>query len=348
MKADLPRETAAAISTVPPAPAPGRIKPLLLLLVLAFVLVLPLTAKSFFVFQLTLAMIYAIAILGLNLLTGFNGQFSLGHGAFYAVGAYTAAIMMDQWGIAYYWTIPAAGIVCFIAGYLFGLPALRLEGLYLALATFALAVAMPQVLKFSPIEHWTGGVQGIVVLKPDPPLGLPINADQWLYYFTLFVLLVLFVCAYRLVGSRTGRAMKAIRDNPIAAKSMGINLARYKTLTFGVSALYTGIAGALSAIVVQFVAPDSFTFALSIILFVGLVVGGVGWIPGAFFGALFILFVPHLAEGVSKGLAGAVYGVMLILLIYVMPSGAAGLLKLLVDRLAPAGRWIGRLSGRKP
>ncbi|MCC6946658.1 MAG: branched-chain amino acid ABC transporter permease [Bradyrhizobiaceae bacterium] len=348
MKADLPPQSTMTIGTAPPVSAASRTKPLVLLLILAAVVAIPLFAKNFLVFQLTLAMIYAIAILGLNLLTGFNGQFSLGHGAFYAVGAYTAAILMDQAGVSYVWTIPAAGIVCFIAGFLFGLPALRLEGLYLALATFALAVAMPQVLKFSPIEHWTGGVQGIVVMKPDAPFGLPINADQWLYYFTLIVFMLLFAFAYNLVGSRTGRAMKAIRDNPIAAKSMGVNLALYKSLTFGVSALYTGIAGALSAIVVQFVAPDSFTFSLSIILFVGLVVGGVGWIPGAFFGALFILFVPHLAEGISKGLAGAVYGVMLILLIYIMPSGAAGLLRFLLDRLAPAGRWIGRLSGRNP
>jgi branched-chain amino acid transport system permease protein len=127
--------------------------------------------------------------------------------------------------------------------------------------------------------------------------------------------------------------MKAIRDNPVAAKAMGVNLSLYKSLTFGVSALYTGVAGAVGAIVVQFVAPDSFTINLAIALFVGLVVGGVGWIPGAFFGALFILFVPNIAETFSKGLAGAVYGIMLILLIYVIPSGVAGLLRLIVTRL---------------
>lgn len=328
-------------------PRPRRWKPVVLLLVLAALIALPLLSKNFFVFQLTLAMIYAVAILGLNLLTGFNGQFSLGHGAFYALGAYTAAIMMDQGDVWYVWTIPTAGVICFVAGFLFGLPALRLEGTYLALATFALAIAMPQILKFSPLEHWTGGVQGIVILKPDAPFGLPINQDQWLYYFTLIILILMFLFAYNLVGSRTGRAMMAIRDNPTAAKAMGVNLSLYKSLTFGVSALYTGVAGALSAIVVQFVAPDSFTFALSVILFVGLVVGGVGWIPGALFGALFIMFVPHLAEGVSKGLSGAVYGIMLILLIFVMPSGAAGLLRLLLDRFAMARRWFESPSGRK-
>ena len=146
---------------------------------LAVAVVLPFAAKNFFIFQMTLAVIYAIAILGLNLLTGFNGQFSLGHSAFYALGAYTAAIMMEHGNLSFYWTLPAAGIVCFIAGFLFGLPALRLEGIYLALATFALAIAMPQILKSTPLEHLTGGVQGIVLIKPDAPFGFPLNSDQW-------------------------------------------------------------------------------------------------------------------------------------------------------------------------
>lgn len=298
-------------------------------------LVLPFVFKNFTIFQLTMVMVYAIAILGLNLLTGFNGQFSLGHSAFYAIGAYTAAILMDQLDVPYYLTLPVAGVVCLVVGFLFGLPALRLEGLYLALATFALAVATPQLLKFTPLEHWTGGVQGIVILKPDAPFGLPLSQDQWLYFFTLAVLLFLFWCASNLVRSRTGRAMMAIRDNPIAAKSMGINTALFKSLTFGVSALFTGIAGALGAIVVQFVAPDSFTFFLAVSFLVGLVVGGVASIPGAIFGAAFVLFVPNIAEGISKGLAWAVYGVMLILLIYIMPAGAAGFV-----------RWVNARAGR--
>ena len=298
------------------------------------IVALPFVAKNFFIFQLTMALIYALAILGLNLLTGFNGQFSLGHSAFYAIGAYTTAILMDQADVAYYWTLPVAGLVCLIIGFLFGLPALRLEGIYLALATFALAVAIPQLLKSTPLEPWTGGVQGVVIIKPDAPFGLPINSDQWLYFFTVGVAVVLYVCAINLVRSRTGRAIMAIRENPVAASAMGINVSLYKSLTFGVSALYTGIAGALGAIGVQFVAPDSFTFFLSIVLFVGLIVGGVGSIPGTLIGGLFVLFVPNIAEQVSKGLAGAVYGVILILVIYVMPSGAAGLARLLAGQMA--------------
>jgi branched-chain amino acid transport system permease protein len=231
------------------------------------------------------------------------------------------------------WTIPAAAIVCFVFGFLFGLPALRLEGIYLALATFALAIAIPQVLKSSVLEHWTGGVQGIVIIKPDAPFGLPLSSDQWLYLFTAVVAIVMYVCATNLVKSRTGRALIAIRDHPVAASAMGINVSFYKSLTFGVSALYTGVAGALGAIAIGFVAPDSFTFVLAVALFVGLVVGGVASIPGTLVGGLFVLFVPNIAESVSKGLAGAVYGVILLLVIYLMPTGFAGLIRLITGKL---------------
>jgi branched-chain amino acid transport system permease protein len=230
--------------------------------------------------------------------------------------------------------------VCFVVGFLFGLPALRLQGIYLALATFALATAMPQILKFQPLEPLTGGVQGIALLKPDPPAGLPLNADQWLYYFTLAVLLVMLAAAAGLVKSRTGRAIMAIRDHPIAAAAMGINTSLYKTLTFGVSALYTGVAGALGAIVIQFVGPDSFPFLLSVSFLVGLVVGGIGSIPGSLVGGVFVLFVPNLAERVSTGLSGAIYGVILLIVIFVMPSGAAGFARLAAARLAAAQRFL--------
>ena len=330
-----PHETALVTRAPPRAAVLARPSPRHIAIGVSIViaLMLPLFMTSFITFQLTLVMIYGLAILGLNLLTGFNGQFSLGHSAFYGIGAYTAAILMDQADLAYYWTLPCAGALCFVVGFLFGLPALRLQGLYLALATFALATAMPQILKFHLLEPLTGGVQGIAILKPDPPPGVPLSADQWLFYFTLAVLLVMFAGAANLVKSRTGRAIMAIRDHPLAASAMGINTALYKTLTFGVSALYTGVAGALGAIAVQFVAPDSFTFLLSVSLLVGLVIGGVGSIPGSLVDGLFLLFVPNIAESVSSGLAGAVYGVILLLVIYVMPSGAAGLAHLLAARL---------------
>jgi len=167
-----------------------------------------------------------------------------------------------------------------------------------------------------------------VIAKPDAPLGLPLTQDQWLYFFTLAVTATMYVAATNLIRTRTGRAMMAIRDNPLAARSMGINSPIYKAVTFGVSGLYTGIAGALGAIVVQFVAPDSFTIYQSVAFLVGLVVGGVGWLPGAFFGAAFILFVPNGAEYFSQGLSGAVYGLMLIVLMLVMPGGFAGAVRI--------------------
>ena len=334
-----PRETVALAGASPRALviAKPSTRHLLIAAAVVVAMVIPFVLKSFFVFQLTLVMVYGLAILGLNLLTGFNGQFSLGHSAFYGIGAYTAAILMEQLDLAYYWTLPCAGAVCFVVGFLFGLPALRLQGLYLALATFALATAMPQILKFQPLEPLTGGVQGIVILKPDPPPGVPLDPDQWLYFFTLAVLLIMFAGAANLVKSRTGRAIMAIRDHPIAAAAMGINTSLYKTLTFGVSALYTGVAGALGAIAIHFVAPDSFTFLLSVSLLVGLVVGGVGSIPGSLFGGVFVLFVPNIAERVSTGLAGAIYGVILLLVIYVMPSGAAGFVRFAAARLKAKG-----------
>jgi branched-chain amino acid transport system permease protein len=302
------------------------------LVIAAFIV--PLFASSFVTFQLTEVLIYGLAILGLNLLTGFNGQFSLGHSAFYGIGAYTAAILIHNYEVNYLWTIPAAGALCFVIGFLFGLPALRLQNLYLALATFALATAMPQILKFHALEGWTGGVQGLVVDQPDAPGFLPVSDDQWLYYFTLTVVLVMFACATGLIHSRSGRAIMAIRDNPIAAAAMGINNSLYKTLTFGVSALYTGVAGALGALAIAYVAPDSFTIFLSISLLVGLIIGGNGSIAGCLFGGLFVLYVPNIANALSTGLAGAIYGVILLLVIFVMPAGAAGFLKLASARLS--------------
>lgn len=299
--------------------------------VLAVAALLPFLLSNYRLFQFTLAYVYAIALFGLNMLTGYNGQISLGHGAFYAIGGYTAAIMIDRWGAPYGWTIPGAGLVCFVAGFLFGLPALRLEGLYLALATFALALAVPQILKY--FEDWTGGVQGIVLVKPDAPAGLPLNPDQWLYVLTLGILVLGFLAGWNLLRGRVGRALTAIRDHHIAAEAMGVNSALYKSLTFGVSALYTGVAGALGAIVIQFVAPDSFNVFLSISFVVGIVVGGLASISGAIFGAFFIQFVPNYAQEISKAAPWAIYGVFLIVFMYAMPMGVAGFLRIAWSRL---------------
>ena len=292
------------------------------LAVLAALILAPLFVKNFIIFQMTMLLIYALAVLALNILTGGSGQFSLGQSAFYAVGAYTSAVLMEHAGMNYALTLPIAGVVCFVFGFVFGQPALRLSGVYLALATFALAVAMPQLLKLHFVEHWTGGVQGLVVTKPDAPFGLPMSQDMWLYYFTLAISIGIYIASVNLLRSRSGRAFMAIRDNEIAASAMGVDVALYKTLAFGVSAGITGIAGGLGAIAVQFVAPDGYTIQLAIALFLGMVVGGVGWLPGSLAGALFIVFVPNIAEHVSKGLSGAVFGVILIFIIFLLPNGA--------------------------
>ncbi|HEY6982194.1 branched-chain amino acid ABC transporter permease [Reyranella sp.] len=306
--------------------------------------VMPDLVSNYRLFLVSTMIIASIAVLGLNLLTGFNGQISLGHSAFYAVGAYTAAILMDKLDCPYYLTVPAAAILSFVVGYLFGLPALRLEGHYLALATFALALSVPQILKYKWLEDLTGGVQGIVLLKPEVPFGLPLTEDQWLYYYCLIVMLILYWAAANILKSRSGRAMMAIRDYKIAADTMGIDTALYKTVTFGISAAYTGIAGALSASAIAFVAPDSFGFFLSIKFLIGLVVGGVGSLTGSVIGGIFYVLVDNSAQALSTfvkndlGLqfdlsAYTVFGILLIVLMYLMPMGIAGGLFMAMRRL---------------
>ncbi len=307
---------------------------IVLAILLAAACILPFVVSNYRTFQFTLVIIYAIALLGLNILTGFNGQISLGHGAFYAMGAYCTAILMDQAGFQYWATLPFSGAVCLFFGFLFGLPALRLEGLYLALATFALGVSLPQLLKYHHLEKWTGGVQGIVIPKPEAPFGLPLKPDQWLYFFCLAVALFMFLIAWNLLRGRVGRALVAIRDNHVAAEAMGVNNAIYKSLTFGVSAMYTGIAGALSAIAIQFVAPDSFDIFKSIIFLVGIVIGGLASLSGAIYGALFIQFVPNIADEISKAAPWAIFGIFLIGFVYVMPYGIAGAVRIGLALLA--------------
>ncbi|MCX7365123.1 MAG: branched-chain amino acid ABC transporter permease [Alphaproteobacteria bacterium] len=306
--------------------------------------VLPDVVSNYRLFLVSTMIIAAIAVLGLNLLTGFNGQISLGHGAFYAVGAYTAAVLMDKLNVPYWLTLPCAAAVCFMVGYLFGLPALKLEGHYLALATFSLALAVPQILKYKWLEKVTGGVQGIVLNKPEVPFGIPLTEDQWLYYYCLITMLALFWAANNLLNSRSGRAMMAIRDYHIAADTMGIDTALYKTVTFGISAAYTGIAGALSASAIAFVAPDSFNLFLSIKFLIGLVVGGVGSLAGSVVGGIFYVLVDNSAQALSLfvkndlGLqfdlsAYTIFGILLILLMYLMPLGIVGGVYLAVRRL---------------
>jgi branched-chain amino acid transport system permease protein len=327
----------------------GVLKALLSFAALAVVIyTLPAFVSDFRAQQFAYVGIYTIAVLGLNVLTGYTGQISLGHGAFMAIGGYTTAILVADHGIQDLWTLPIAGLIAGVAGFLFGLPALRLSGLYLALATFAIAVAAPAVIK--RFEGFTGGGSGINLfgledltgsLEPVTIFGQEINFNNWIYYLCWTIALVGYVLAWLLLRGRTGRAFRAVRDSETAAMSAGVSLARYKTLAFAVSAAYCGIAGALFAIATTFVNPDTFPIALSIFLLVGAVVGGLGSLVGVIAGAVLIQFLPIWAQEVSKspGAPAVVYGAVLILLMFLLPGGFAGLLKQLSG-------WAGRLYHR--
>jgi branched-chain amino acid transport system permease protein len=325
------------------ADADSALDALVIIVVGVVALGFPFAASGYHIYQGAQVLIFAIALLGLNLLTGFNGQISLGHGAFFAIGGYGAAILITKFGLPYWAAIPLASIVCFVAGFLFGFPALRFGGLYLALATFALAVATPQILSYKGFDAFTGGSQGLTLMKPHAPFGIGLNADQWLYLVCLAWAAALYWAARNLVRGRIGRGLVAIRDQPIAAETMGINAALYKTTCFGVSALYAGVAGGLSAIAVGFVSPESFGLPLSLAFLVGIVVGGLGSLGGALFGALFIEFVPNIADQLTvnfgegaKALPGAIYGVLLILVMAALPSGVAGALRAAALAFAPS------------
>jgi branched-chain amino acid transport system permease protein len=308
------------------------------------VAVLPSFVSAFRAQQLAYVGIYLLALIGLNVLTGYTGQISLGHGAFMAIGGYTTAILMSDHGVKDVWTIPAAALVAGVVGFLFGFPALRLSGLYLALATFAIAVSMPAVIK--RFEGFTGGGSGINLfgtpeltasLTPVTILGRELEFNDWLYYLCWTVALIGYVLAWLLLRGRTGLALRAVRDSETAAQSSGVSLPKYKTLAFGVSAAYAGAAGALFAIATTFVNPDTFPIALSILLLVGVVVGGLGSLVGLIAGAVFIQFLPIWSQEISKspGAPSIVSGAVLIALMFLLPMGVAGLvgrLRLLTRR----------------
>lgn len=287
--------------------------------------VVPFALPSYVVGQFSLVIVYAVAILGLNLITGYAGAISLGHGAFFALGAYVAAILIHRYGWDPYTPIPVAGLICWVVGLLFGIPALRLRGLYLALGTLTLAVTVGPVLK--RFTGLTGGSQGLFVGTPTAPDWLGIADSQWVYLVLLAIAAVMFLVAHNLVRRGLGRALLASRDNEIVASIMGVDLARYKSLTFGVSSMYGGIAGAMYTVAVGYVSPDSFPIMLSLSFFVAAVVGGLTSISGAIYGALFIQFVPVWASDIDRSLAGFVYGGALIAAMLLMQNGVAGLVQ---------------------
>jgi branched-chain amino acid transport system permease protein len=290
---------------------------------LLFALYVPFQMVPFRVFQFTMVMVYAIALLGLNLLVGHSGQISLGHGAFFAVGAYTAAIMMFRWDVPYPLTLPVAAVVAFLIGLALGVPATRLRGLYLALVTLAIAIFLVPLLK--RFESFTGGSMGLTLEKPQPPAWTGLAEDQWLYFMTFAATLAGFVVCSSLLRSRVGRALHSVRDNETAAEVMGVRLASYKRLAFAWSAMFAGAGGCIYTWVIGFVSPDSFTVNLSITMLAGIVVGGLGSMWGPLLGGLFVMFVPSLSQDINKAAPGVIFGLLIIAVMYVAPTGLAGL-----------------------
>jgi branched-chain amino acid transport system permease protein len=313
--------------------------------VLAF---MPRFVSDFRTRELAIAGMYFIALLGLGILTGYSGQISLGHGAFMAIGGYTTAILSVDHGLRPVWTIPLAGLVAGGSGLLVGIPALRLTGIYLAIVTFGIAISVPQLLK--KFEGLTGGTTGKYGegLTSQAPFGINTSSNHWLYYLTAGIALVLLAAAWAIVRGKPGRALQAIRDSEVAAASSGISLPAYKTLAFGVSAFYAGVAGSLYAIASTYVNPDTFQVTLSIYLVVGLAVGGLGSLAGLIGGAALVYFLQFHADTVARwadklpaldvdptkpGIPSIVFGAVLILVMLLLPTGAGGLLRRLLGPL---------------
>jgi len=285
---------------------------------------LPLFVAPYISFELTFAGAYAIAVLGLVILIGHSGQISLGHGAFMAVGGYTVAILLHAAGIPYIVSVPVAALLCGLLGIALGFISLRLADIYLALATFALAASVSPLLKrFGSI---TGGVQGLLLPTPHAPGPFHdiVRGEVWYYYVTWATAGALFALAYVGLRGPVGRSFRAIRDSEIAAVSFGVNPVLYKTLAFGWSAAYAGIAGALFAMPTAFVSPDSYDISLSLTLLVGVVIGGLDMMWGAVLGGIVIEFLPLWVQKVNPALSSIVYGLALVAIMMFMPGGIAG------------------------
>jgi len=307
----------------------------LIALGVAFLFV-PLFFKSFVVYEVSVALTYAIAILGLNILMGFNGQISVAHGVFFALGAYTTAIMTTRYGINPFLTIPLSVAIAAAFGLFVGIPALRWQGLPLAFITFGLAVITPPMaLRLEPI---TKGAMGISFQKPLVPFGWSISQDNYLYYICLLGAVFYVLVARRLLSGNTGRALRASRDNDLIAEAVGINLAATRIVAFAVSAAFAGFGGALFSLVNGFVSPESFQMTKSFDFLVGSIVGGITSIGGAFIGALFVIFLPDWSSNISLAGAGIVYAVVLIGMMLVAKEGIVGLAKSFIHLL---GAWAG-------
>jgi branched-chain amino acid transport system permease protein len=291
---------------------------------IAGAIALPFAIPDYTTFRFTLALIWSIAIVGMVIVCGVSGQISVGHSAFYGIGGYSAAIMLNEAGVSVYWGLPAAVLACFAIGYGFGRVATKFSLWYLALATYGLAVAFPQLLRWQPIEKFTGGVQGFNLDLQGAPEWSGLSADQWWYLLVLACLLAGMALAHNLSASRTGRAIKAARDNELSAAAQGIDVPHYRALAFAISASYVGFAGCMAASQLNFVAPGTYTFWLSMQFLIGLVIGGMHSVGGAVLGGLFVQFFPDLTMLIGKRMSMVVFGVLLVLAVVLMPRGIVG------------------------
>lgn len=307
----------------------------IVLVVLAVVLIgLPAVVPAYHTFQITGVLSYAVAALGLNLITGYVGQVSLGHNAFFALGSYASVLSHTLLGVNTPLSVLVAAVVCFVAGVLAGYPAKRLRGLYLALITLILAVSVVPLVK--QFKDYTGGSAGLAVDKPAPPAWFTLGQDAWIYYIVLGFTVVAFVLVRNFVGGSTGRALAGVREGELAASSMGVDVNRLKVIVFGVGSMLAGVGGALAVFTIGFIAPDSFTLMLSISFLAAIVVGGLGTIWGALVAGLFLQFVPSYASHLGQALSGAVYGGILIACMFLMPRGIVGSLMTMVGALREA------------
>jgi len=290
----------------------------------------PVGLDDYFLSQLTFMLIYAVVGVGLMLLSGFTGQISLGHAAFFATGAYTEAVLLEQ-GWPFLLSFPAAGLLAGALGFLLGLPAMRMTGIYLAIATLAFAFIVEEVL--ARWESVTNGNIGMLVGDIDL-LGVDWSVPAHFYYLCLVVVVAVILAARNLLRSPTGRAFVAIRDSEIAAQSMGVNLSVYKTMAFAISAGFTGLGGALYAHQLQFISPEAFTIIVSIEFLLMVVVGGLGSLHGAVFGAIFLIALPQLIVLVKEvlpapiaaqtGLEAAFFGLIIVGVMLFEPLGIYG------------------------
>jgi branched-chain amino acid transport system permease protein len=293
--------------------------------------VIPNVTDTFQTFEWAQVAAYAAAIIGLNILTGYSGQISLGNGAFMAIGSYTTALLTTRLGVPYPVTIPIGALLAFVIGILVGIPALRLRGIYLALATFALALSVTPLL--NNFDAFTGGHVGISLKPIHPASWLPLSNEQWLYFFDWTVVAIVFLPAWLLLRSRTGRAWMAIRDSETAAVANGISLAYYKTLAFGVSAACAGVAGSLLVINIQYAQPDAFSLNLSLQLLIGVVIGGLAYVWGPILGASLAIWLPFFAERTLGTKPDIGFGLFLIAVVFFAPNGLAGLVQRVTVRL---------------